>query len=88
VPHPSAIFEPVGTVGEIGEPCGSSSRFGSRPWHSTGAQDWDAAQAALERLAELVGRAQALLALLTRIVTLRARPPAHPWDGVWQFDTK
>ncbi|MBS1136311.1 MAG: putative transrane sensor domain protein [Proteobacteria bacterium] len=83
-----AIFEPVGTVGEIGEPLRLELALWQQALAQYRAQDWDAAQAALERLAELSGGRKLYSLYLTRIVTLRARPPAHPWDGVWQFDTK
>ena len=52
------------------------------------AQDWDAAQAALERLGELSGGRKLYSLYLTRVAALRAKSPAQPWDGVWQFETK
>jgi adenylate cyclase len=82
------IFEPLGAESEIGEPL----RLELELWDQTLAQyreqDWDAAQANLERLMKLSAGRKLYALYLSRIVTLRAQPPARPWDGVWQFETK
>ncbi len=83
-----AIFEPVGAVGEIGEPLRLELALWQQALAQYRAQDWDAAQAALERLGDLSGGRKLYALYLTRVAALRAKSPAHPWDGVWQFETK
>ena len=83
-----AIYEPLGAESEIGEPLRAELALWQQALAQYRGQDWDAAQATLEQLAELSGGRKLYALYLSRIAALRARPPARPWDGIWQFDTK
>jgi len=85
--EPVAIFEPLARETELGE----AARAELASWHAAlalvRAQQWDAAQAALEALQQAAPHGLYQL-YLERIGHYRAQPPAPDWDGVTTFDTK
>jgi adenylate cyclase len=83
-----AIYEPLGAESEIGEPLRAELALWQQALARYRAQDWDAAQAALDQLNTLSGGRKLYALYLSRIATLRAQPPGPAWDAVWQFETK
>jgi adenylate cyclase len=86
--EPVPIFEPLGLAGQVDE----SIRTAVETWHAAlglmRAQQWDAAQQAIEKLAAAHPLDGLYPLYLGRIAHYRQHPPGEEWDTVTVFDTK
>ncbi|SFC96206.1 CHASE2 domain-containing protein [Massilia yuzhufengensis] len=86
--EPVAIFEPLGKPAALAPGVLDELAQWEAALALVRAQQWDAAQPAIEALAA-AHPARGLYALyLQRIAHYRAHPPGSEWDGVTSFDTK
>lgn len=86
--EPVPIFEPLGLADAV-EP---AARAALDAWHAAlrlvRAQQWDAAQQAIEKLAVAHSLDVLYPLYLKRIAYYREHPPGDGWDAVTIFDTK
>lgn len=85
---PVTIFEPLGVQAELRKETLDRLKLFQQALKFYRAQEWDKAELQLLNL-QRVAPDDALYAIyLKRVAQLRAHPPATPWDGVFDFDTK
>ncbi|MDP1924332.1 MAG: adenylate/guanylate cyclase domain-containing protein, partial [Thiobacillus sp.] len=84
---PVAIYEPLGAIAGLPDPLKADAAAFESAFAQYQAQDWDAAEAALQALN---ARAPRMLydIYLERIAHFRTAPPPADWDGVFVYTTK
>jgi len=86
--QPQAVFEIMGRAGEL-----SAQQVLLRSHYSDGltayrARRWDEANNAFNLALETVPSDGPSLAMLSRVKSVRNKPPAADWDGSWRLDQK
>lgn len=86
--EPVAIFQPLGGEGEV--PAGKVEQIDIwlEALRMYRAQDWDGAEAQLNKLKEIDGNDGLYDVYLERVAEFRVHPPEPNWDGVYKFETK
>jgi adenylate cyclase len=82
------IYEPIGVAGTVGESVQHELARWLQALTAYRARDWDAAEAILRELVASAPGRRLYSVYLERIASLRVRPAANSWDGVWQFETR
>jgi adenylate cyclase len=82
------IFEIMGRAGELGD-----QQLLLRTRYAEGlvayrAQNWDEASRAFDAALDAMPGDGPAMTLAQRVKDFKAKPPAHDWNGAWQFDHK
>ncbi|CAN5268525.1 adenylate/guanylate cyclase domain-containing protein [soil metagenome] len=82
------VFEIMGRAGELND-----QQLSLRTRYAEGlaayrAQDWDEASRAFDAALDAVPGDGPAMTLALRVKDFKAKPPAHDWNGAWQFDHK
>jgi adenylate cyclase len=86
--EPVTIFEPLGVQAELRKEVLDRLKLFQQALKFYRAQEWDKAELQLLNLQRVAPDDPLYATYLKRVAQLRAHPPAMPWDGVFDFDTK
>jgi adenylate cyclase len=83
-----AIYEPIGTEGEVAKNVLDELRLWGQFLRHYRAQEWDAAEVALLNLQRASPDCELYRIYAERVAGYRKDPPGPGWDGVTRFETK
>ncbi len=85
---PVAIFEPLGLVGEVGQPLLDEVKLFQQALRMYRKQEWDKVELQLFNLSKMAPSAKLYQVYAERVAYYRNNPPGENWDGVFVFKTK